>query len=324
MSDKTSPFTLSDIILSVAIIVLLMAALVAPQAGRTSERAPKVSTSQSVEARISVPEKGSVKREIRHIVTKHDTLAALVIRFCGGHLGSFTRVVRDNELADPNVIHINQVLVFKDECLSSPERAKTQNVSPGKFAKHGAASQEKRFLKNSDPEKLRFRQTLLARLGLKNADCLYVLHTGRWQANTLKRIECIRENYGDVIRRAAREHRLPAALIEAIIHQESGGRPDARSPTGCKGIMQFESRTARGYGVTDVYDPFESIPKGAHVLADYIRQFRGDLDRGIASYNQGPGSVRDLIRQGGNTHTLPYVVEVKKVLRLLESQAQTK
>lgn len=323
MSDTTSRFTLLDIFLSVVIIVLLAAALAAPQAGRKSERAPTVASSQSVEARISVTEKGSVKQEIRHIVTKHDTLAALVIRFCGGHLGSLARVVRDNELADPNVIHINQVLVFKNECLSSPERAKTQNVFPGKFAKHGAASQEKRFLKNSDPEKLRFRQTLLARLGLKNAECLYVVHAGRWQANTLKRIECIRENYSDVIRAAARKHQLPATLIEAIINEESAGRPDAVSFTGCKGIMQFESRTAREYGVEDVYDPFESIPKGAHVLADYIRQFRGDLDRGIASYNQGPGSVRNLLRQGGNTHTLPYVMRVQKVFRLLESQAQT-
>ncbi len=319
MSDKASGFTLLDIFLSVAIIILLAAALVAPKTGQKSDRVPAVSVSRSAEARIAVPDKGSVKREIQHIVVRNDTLSALVIRFCGGHLGALARVMRDNALDNPNIIHLNQTLVFKDECLSSPEAVKTQNVFPGKFTKHGAASQEKRFLK-TDPEKLRFRQTLLARLGLKNAECLYVVHTGRWQANTLKRIECIRENYGDVIRAAAREHQLPATLIEAIIYQESEGQPDAVSPTFCKGIMQFESRTAKGYGVKDVYDPFDSIPKGAHVLADYIHQFRGDFDRGIASYNQGPGAVRNLIRQGGNTHTLPYVVKVKKVFRLLESQ----
>ena len=254
-----------------------------------------------------------------YIVKENDTLSQLVIRFCG-RLDALANVVRDNALSNPNRIYPHQTLVFKGQCVPSPETAKTQNVFPGKFTSRGGASQEKRFLHIPDPEKQHFRETLLNRLPLRNAECLYMKYAGTWKENTLRRIACIRENYGDVITKAAVQYRLPPLLIEAIIHQESGGRPDARSSTGCKGIMQFESRTAQEYGVTDVYDPFESIPKGARVLSEYIRHFGGSLDRGIAAYNQGPGTVRKLEDQGHNTSMLPYVVEVKKVLRLLESQ----
>lgn len=250
-----------------------------------------------------------------HVIRKGDTLTKLTKRYCGT-LDAMEGVIRSNRIANPHRIYVNQVLTFTGRCASSPEQVKKESASPGKFANVGEASQEKRISK-SVPGSLRFRAELLARLNLADPDCLYVEHKGMWKANTLARVACIRKNYGETIERSATERKLPVNLLYAIIHQESWGRPDAISSTGCKGIMQFESRTARGYGVSDVFDPFVSIPKGAQVLSDYLRFWKNDLDRGIASYNHGPGGVQELLRQGHDTSMLPYVVEVKKVLRLL-------
>ncbi len=264
---------------------------------------------------ISITGTGRDGSEKKHTVRKGDTLTRLTLRFCG-NLGAMAGVIRDNGIKNPHRIFIDQSLTFKCEHAVSPEQVKKESASPGKFASSGGASQDKRISNSVLERKLRFRQELLARLDLADPDCLYAKHSGTWKVNTLARVVCIRKNYGETIERAAKEHKLPVNLLYAIVHQESKGQPDAVSPTGCKGIMQFESRTARGYGVTDVFDPFVSIPKGAHVLADYMRFWKNDLDRGIASYNVGPRMVGT---RGFDAGRFPYTESVRRVWRLIDS-----
>src|SRR5262245_61627378 len=64
-----------------------------------------------------------------------------------------------------------------------------------------------------------------------------------------------RKQYTSLISTVAREHKLDAALLHAVVTVESGYNPRARSPKGAMGLMQLMPDTAKRYAVGDVWDP---------------------------------------------------------------------
>ena len=54
-----------------------------------------------------------------------------------------------------------------------------------------------------------------------------------------------------------------AALVEAIVANESGFDPRATSPAGAQGLMQLVPSTAAALGVGDAYDPAQNV-RGGH------------------------------------------------------------
>ena len=161
------------------------------------------------------------------------------------------------------------------------------------------------------------RQAVLTKYPLKNPDCLYARNIGKnWTEQTLFRVRCIRENYGRELAAAARNNGLSENLLIAVIVIESGGQPDAISPTGCTGLKQFTLRSAKHFGLRDRFDPFESIRVGAEHLADNLRYWGGNLDKAIAAYNIGPRVVRT---PGFNASQFPYTRSVRAVERLVNS-----
>jgi len=102
--------------------------------------------------------------------------------------------------------------------------------------------------------------------------------------------------YDEIIERAAAKHGVDAALIKAVIQAESGFNPAATSSKGAAGLMQLMPATAAGLGVSDPYDPEQSIDGGARYLKGQLDRFGGDVEKALAAYNAGPGNV---IKYGG-------------------------
>ncbi|MEL3973801.1 lytic transglycosylase domain-containing protein [Rossellomorea oryzaecorticis] len=95
----------------------------------------------------------------------------------------------------------------------------------------------------------------------------------------------------EIISKAADRYQLPEKLIQAVIHHESGFKPDAVSPAGASGLMQLMPATARGLGVSDIFDPEENVFAGTKYLKQMLDKYNGDIDLALAAYNAGPGNV---------------------------------
>ena len=98
--------------------------------------------------------------------------------------------------------------------------------------------------------------------------------------------------YQDLVEAAARKYGLDPTLLAAVAQTESGFNPRAQSGAGAKGLMQLMDGTARGLGITDSFDPAQSLDGGARFLSGLLKQFNGDVRLGLAAYNAGPVAVK--------------------------------
>ncbi len=99
------------------------------------------------------------------------------------------------------------------------------------------------------------------------------------------------DRYDAHLREAARLYQLPCAFLRAVVYIESDFDPNVVSVDGAMGLMQLMPFTAERMGVTNPYDPRQSIMGGARFLRILANQWRGDLVLTLASYNAGAGAV---------------------------------
>jgi hypothetical protein len=102
-----------------------------------------------------------------------------------------------------------------------------------------------------------------------------------------------------VVEPILRSHGVPVDMV-AVILVESGGRADALSLKGARGLWQLMPDTARRYGlrVNDVQDDrvdlFRATDAAARYLHDLYAQF-GDWKLALAAYNAGEANVASAI-----------------------------
>ena len=108
--------------------------------------------------------------------------------------------------------------------------------------------------------------------------------------------------YDDLVKRYSEEYGFDWRLIVALVNQESGFDPRARSFAGAVGLLQVLPRTGRDMGVTNLLDPESNIRAGLSYLSWVRERFDENLpvrDRmwfTLAAYNVGAGHVRDARR----------------------------
>jgi hypothetical protein len=116
--------------------------------------------------------------------------------------------------------------------------------------------------------------------------------------------------FGAEIFETARRHGLDPALVAAVVRAESAFDPRAVSHKGARGLMQLMPATARRFGLAahEIHDPAKNLDAGTRYLAWLLERFAGDVERALAAYNAGEGTVA---RYGG----VPPFRETRNYLR---------
>ena len=98
-------------------------------------------------------------------------------------------------------------------------------------------------------------------------------------------------------------HHVPAALVKAVITQESSWNPRAVSRAGALGLMQLLPATAAKVGVSreELFDPAKNILAGVRLLAVLLRHYRGDVISALTAYNARPRQLFAPIPHNGET-----------------------
>ena len=112
----------------------------------------------------------------------------------------------------------------------------------------------------------------------------------------------------------AQQYGVPLSVAHAVVAQESGYNPNARSPVGAGGLMQLMPGTAKGLGVKNVFDPVQNVDGGMRMLGNLIHQLKS-VPLALAAYNAGPGAVA---KYGG----VPPYPETQNYVKSIMAKAQ--
>ncbi len=88
----------------------------------------------------------------------------------------------------------------------------------------------------------------------------------------------------ELLSAAGQQHHIDAELLASIVHAESGGRSNAISRTGARGLMQLMPGTAHQLGVDDAFRPDQNIAGGSTYLDQLLDRYDPHNDTHLPTY----------------------------------------
>jgi hypothetical protein len=119
---------------------------------------------------------------------------------------------------------------------------------------------------------------------------------------------------------------LPPGLLEALVHQESGGHQTGKdgktltSSAGALGLTQLLPSTARDLGVNP-NNADDNLRGGAKYLSQLLAHFHGNQAEALAAYNTGEHRVdKDMLRNHGKFKLDDFSSETQNYVRSIEGR----
>lgn len=105
------------------------------------------------------------------------------------------------------------------------------------------------------------------------------------------------DKYAGLINKYAKLNGIDPNFFAAFIHRESNFNPNAvgEDDKGGKvsyGLAQIHEDNLKKYGVTDKFDPEQSIRAGAQIFKESLGKFDNNYITTLAAYNAGPSKVK--------------------------------
>ena len=85
------------------------------------------------------------------------------------------------------------------------------------------------------------------------------LYTNTVKSTSQKADYTSKSKIKDLISRVSQKHGVDEKLVNALVKQESGFNPNAKSKVGAMGLMQLMPATAKGLGVSNPMDPEQNV-----------------------------------------------------------------
>jgi len=120
------------------------------------------------------------------------------------------------------------------------------------------------------------------------------------------------EDVHELLTKAGAQHNIDIELLASVVKAESGGRANAVSRTGARGLMQLMPGTAQQLGVNDAFRPDQNIAGGSAYLDQLLTRYKDDLSLALAAYNAGPAAVDRYHGIPPYRETIAYVARVER------------
>ena len=141
-------------------------------------------------------------------------------------------------------------------------------------------------------------------------------------APRMQKMQGLARDWGPQILKATLGTSVSPALVLAVMGIELGGKPDAVSPKGAKGLMQLIPATADRFGV-DATDPKQNIQGAVAYLNWLMGEFDHDPLMVLAAYNAGENAVKAAGGVPAFAETRDYVPKVLAAWQVARGLCQT-